>query len=85
MDSSFNSVNIDDYEILGDISLGAIPMRNNYKCHCLRAIDKKRQKEVAINIYEDYFEIEGKIDDIIPKPKLFELQGTVKVIINLKR
>ena len=80
MNSSVNLVNIDNYEIIEKIDLGKIPKINDYQCHSFRAIDKKSKKEVSLNIYEDYYDIEGKIDDIIPKTILFELKGTIKVI-----
>lgn len=80
MKSSAKSININDYKILEKIDLGKIPKQNDYRLHSFRAIDKKSKKEVAINIYEDYFDIDGKIEDIIPKPNLFKLKGTVNVI-----
>lgn len=80
MDSSISSVNINDFIILTKIDLGRIPKKNDYQCHSFHAIDKKSKEEVVLNIYEDYYDIEGKIDDIIPKPILFKLAGTVNVI-----
>lgn len=74
-------VNVDDYKIVKKLKTGKILGYYEYEfVASLLAVEKASQKEVSFHLYNDNLEMrKGKINDIVLKPNLFKLKGTVNV------